>query len=256
MITPDECAKVLEWTTRVQSPQPQLGYQIPFPEETSSLHVPPPLSSNFQASFAQQMEAQTLEYYPDLHEILVPLRNLSIPPQYSSPTIEELESLTLDSKPRCDMGDCVIDNILACTMWDGLQSDLYNAQVLEAMAREHRRRAAIEWERFKMRKFDVRMMGIIEREREVQKRFEEEGSAPPPIVVRNPTPPLAMVLPGHRQTPSPTLIVVCLPTYQLLPPPGHAHNPILIDVSDYETSEESSSNYETAPESRCTTPEE
>jgi len=52
MTTPDEHAKVLEWTTRVQSPQPRLGYRIPFPEETSSLRVPPPLSSNFQASFA------------------------------------------------------------------------------------------------------------------------------------------------------------------------------------------------------------
>jgi len=256
MTTPDERAKVLEWTTRVQSPQPRLGYRIPFPEETSSLRVPPPLSSNFQASFAQQMEAQTLEYYPDPHEIAVPLRNLSIPPQFSSPTIEELELLTMDSKPRCDMGDCVIDNVLACTMWEKLQSDLYDARILEATAREHRRRANIEWERFKMRKFDVRMMGVIEREREVQKRFKEEGSAPPPIVVRNPTPPLAMILPGHRQTPSPIPIVVRLPTHQPPPPPGHAHNPILIDVSDYETSEESSSNYETAPESRCTTPEE
>ena len=139
MTIPDECAKVLEWTTRVQSSQPRLGYRIPFLEETSSLRVPPPLSSNFQASFARQMEAQTLEYHPDPHEIIVPFRNLSITPQYSSPTIEELESLTLDSGPRCDMGDCVIDDVLACTMWDGLQSDLYNAQVLEAIAREHRR---------------------------------------------------------------------------------------------------------------------
>jgi len=154
------------------------------------------------------------------------------------------------------MGDCVIDDVLACTMWDGLQSDLYNARVLEAIARKHCRRAAIEWEQFKMRKFDIRMMGIIEREREVQKRFEEEGSAPPPIVVQNPTPPLAMVLPGYQQIPSPILIVVRLPMHQPPPPPGHAQNPILIDVSDYETSEESSSNYETAPESRCTTPEE
>jgi len=107
-----------------------------------------------------------------------------------------------------------------------------------------------------MRKFDIWMMGIIEREREVQKRFEEEGSAPPPIVIRNPTPPLVTVLPRYQQTPSPIPIVVRLPTHQPPPPPGHAHNPILIDVSDYETSEESSSNYETAPESRCTTPEE
>jgi len=74
MTIPDERAKVLEWTTRVQSPRPRLGYRIPFPEETSSpSHVPLPLSSNFQASFTQQMEAQTIEYHPDPHEIIVPL---------------------------------------------------------------------------------------------------------------------------------------------------------------------------------------
>jgi len=101
------------------------------------------------------------------------------------------------------------------------------------------------------------MMGVIEREREVKKRFEEEGSLPPPIVVRNPTPPLAMVLPGYQQTPSPVPIIVCLPMYQPPPPPGHPHNPILIDTSDVASSHtSSSSDYETAPESRCTTPEE
>jgi len=103
-------------------------------------------------------------------------------------------------------------------------------------------------------------MGIIEREREVQKQFEEEGSAAPLIVVRNPTPPLAVILPGYKQTPSPVPIVIRLPTHQPPPPPGHAQNPILIDVSDYEmskgSSSSSSSDYETAPESRCTTPEE
>jgi len=261
MTTPDERARILEWNTRICSPQPRLAYRIPFPGgepvmSPSPLRVPSPLSSHFQATFAQQMEAQTDEIQPDPYDIAIPPRALSTPPQYFSPTIEELELLTLDSGPRCDMGDCVIDDMLACTMWDLLQSNLHNARILEAVARGHRQRAAIEWERFRTRKFDRRMMGIIEREREVQKRFEEEGSAPPPIVVRNLTPPLAMVLPGHRQTPSPIPIVVRLPTHQLPPPPGHAHNPILIDVSDYETSEESSSNYETAPESRSTTPEE
>jgi len=65
-----------------------------------------------------------------------------------------------------------------------------------------------------------------------------------------------MVLPGYQQTPSPIPIVVCLPTHQPPPPPGHPHNPILIDVNEDETSYTSSSDYETAPESRCTTPEE
>ena len=261
MTTPDERAKILEWTTRVRSPQLRLAYQIPFLAETlllpsSSPRVPSPLSSHFQATFAQQMEAQTIEYYPDPHEITVPPRNLSIPPQYSSPTIEELESLTLDSGPRCDMGDCIIDDAFTCTMWEKLQSDLYNARTLEAIAREHRRQAAIEWEQFRMRKFDRQMMGVIEREREAKKRFEEEGSNPPLIIVRNPTPPLAMVLPGYQQTPSPIPIVVCLPTYQPPPPPGDPRNPILIDESNHTTTDESSSDYETAPESRCTMPEE
>jgi len=227
---------------------------------SSPLRIPSPLSSHFQATFAQQMEAQTDEIQPDPYDIAIPPRALSTPPQYFSPTIEELELLTLDSGPRCDMGDCVIDDMLACTMWDLLQSNLHNARILEAVARGHRQRAAIEWERFRTRKFDRRMMGIIEREREVQKRFEEEGSAAPPIVVRNPTPPLAVMLPGYKQTPSPIPIVVRLPTHQPPPPPGHAQNPILIDVSDYKTSIESSSSsnsdYETVPESRCTTPEE
>jgi len=166
----------------------------------SPLRVPSPLSSHFQATFAQQMEAQTTEIQSDPYDIAIPPRTLSIPPQYSSPTIEELELLTLDSGPRCDMGDCVVDDMLTCTMWDLLQSNLYNAQTLETIARGHRQRAAIEWERFRTRKFDRRMMGVIEREREVKKRFEEEGSLPPPIVVRNPTPPLAMVLPRYQHT--------------------------------------------------------
>jgi len=112
----------------------------------SPLRVPSPLSSHFQATFAQQMEAQTAEIQSDPYDIAIPPRTLSNPPQYSSPTIEELELLTLDSGPRCDMGDCVVDDMLACTMWDLLQSNLYNAQTLEAIARGHRRRAAIEWE--------------------------------------------------------------------------------------------------------------
>jgi len=265
MTTPDERARILEWNTRIRSPQPRLAYRIPFPGgepimSSSPLRVPSPLSSHFQATFARQMEAQTVEIQSDPYDIAIPPRTLSNPPQYTSPTIEELEALTLDSGPRCDMGDCIVDDMLACTMWDLLQSNLHNARILEAVARGHRQRAAIEWERFRTRKFDRRMMGIIEREREAQKRFEEEGSAAPPIVVRNPTPPLAVILPGYKQTPSPIPIVARLPMHQPPPPPGHAQNPILIDVSDYKTSKasssSSSSDYETAPESRRTTPEE
>jgi len=265
MTTLDERARILEWNTRIRSPQPRLAYRIPFPGgepvmSPSPLRVPSPLSSHFQTTFAQQMEAQTVEIQSDPYDIAILPRALSIPPQYFSPTIEELESLTLDSGPRCDMGDCVTDDMLATTMWDLLQSNLHNARILETVARGHRQRAAIEWERFRTRKFDRRMMGVIEREREVKKRFEEEGSAAPPIVVRNPTPPLTMLLPGYVRTPSPVPIVVRLPTHQPPPPPGHVQNPILIDVSDYATSngssQSSSSDYETAPESKRTTPEE
>jgi len=65
------------------------------------------------------------------------------------------------------------------------------------MAREHRRQATIEWERFRTQKFNRRIMEVIEREREVRKRFEKEESvieeerSPIPLVIRNPTSPRA-----------------------------------------------------------------
>jgi len=87
------------------------------------------------------------------------------------------------------------------------------------------------------------MAEVIERERAVMKRFEEEGSAVKeerpliPLVVRNPTPRI------------PTLpIIVRLPGYKPPPLPGNSQNPIIIVESD--SGESSSSNYETAPESR------
>ena len=117
------------------------------------------------------------------------------------------------------------------------------------MAREHRRQATIEWERFKTQKFDERMAGVIEREQAVIKRFEEEGSVVEeerpliPLVVRNPTP--------HIPTPP---IIIRLPGYKPPPLPGNSHNLIIIIESN--SGESSSSNYETAPESRRSTPEE
>jgi len=141
------------------------------------------------------------------------------------------------------MGDYVMNDIYACSLWDHIQQNLYTARQLEKMAREHRQQATIGWERFKTRKFDARMAGVIERERAAMKRFEEEGSAveeerpPIPLVVRNPTP----------RIPTPP-IIVRLPGYKPPPPPGNSQNPIIIVESDSGNS--SSSNYETAPESR------
>ena len=81
------------------------------------------------------------------------------------------------------------------------------------------------------------------------KRFEEEGSVVkeerPPIllVVRNPIP----------RIPTPP-IVVHLPRYKPPPFPGNSQNPIIIVKSD--SGESLSSNYETAPKSRRSTPVE
>jgi len=149
------------------------------------------------------------------------------------------------------MANYILDEVYACTLWDHLQQNLFTAQKLKEMAREHCWQATIKWERFKMRKFNIWMVGIIEREWEVMKRFEEEGSIveeerpPPPLIIWNPTPP-------HILTPAPPP-VVWLPGYRPPPPPEDAHNQIIIVKSSSGTS---SSDYETAPKSRHMTPEE
>lgn len=94
------------------------------------------------------MEAYTPKYYPNLNEIIISQRTLSIPPKFSSPIVEKIKSLTLDSGTRHDMADCILNNILACTLWEHLQQNLYTTQSLEEMAREYCRQATIEWERF------------------------------------------------------------------------------------------------------------
>ena len=189
------------------------------------------------------MEAVETPLLPDPNEIMVTTRAFSVPPIYFPPTIEEIELLTLDSGPRHDMGDYVMDDVYTCTLWDHIQQNLYTARQLEKMAREHRRQATIEWERFKTRKFNERMAEVIERERAVVRRFEEEGSAvkeerpPIPLIVRNPTPRIL--------TPP---IIVHLPRYKPPPSSGNFQNLIIIVESD--SGESLSSNYETAPESR------
>jgi hypothetical protein len=65
---------------------------------------------------------------PDPNEIPIPIRPFQNPPIYLSPTIEEIESLTLNSGPLQDMGDYLIDDIHAITLWEHLQQNLFNAR--------------------------------------------------------------------------------------------------------------------------------
>jgi len=110
------------------------------------------------------MEAVEIPLHPDPNKIAMSARSFSVPPIYFPPTIEEIKLLTLDSRPRHDMGDYIMNDVYACSLWDHIQQNLYMARQLEMMAKEHCRQATIEWERFKMRKFDERMAGVIERE--------------------------------------------------------------------------------------------
>jgi hypothetical protein len=244
-----------QWAAQVHSPQPRHAFAAPLPA------APPPLSSHFQATFARQMEANPPDLGPDPNEIPIPIRPFQNPPIYLSPTIEEIELLTLNSGPMQDMGDYLIDDLHAITLWEHLQQNLFHARQMEGIARNLREQAAIEWERFRTKKYDMRIMGIVERERAVMKRFEEEGSGLhlPRLVVENTTPPLPMVLPGYRRTPTPP--PVAGPSNFRRPfspypveesPSGSSANPIVVE----EDSDDPPSSYETAPESREPTPEE
>ena len=128
----------LEPTSLIYAPQPWLTFHVPFPAAQPNSPLPP----------SSPVHRQEPEMFQDPNEINIPLRSISISPEYLSPTIKEIESLTLDSGPRYDMADYVIDNVYACTLWDNFQQDLYNARRLEGMAREHCWGAAIQWERF------------------------------------------------------------------------------------------------------------
>jgi len=85
--------------------------------------IPSPPSSHFHTTFTQQMEAYKTVYYPNPNKFPVPQRSLSNPPIYISPTIEEIEQLTLDSGPRHDMSDHILNDIYACTLWDHLHQE-------------------------------------------------------------------------------------------------------------------------------------
>ena len=246
---------ISQWAAQVHSPQPRHAFVAPSPA------VLPPPSSHFQATFARQMEANPPNLGPDPNEIPIPIQPLQNPPIYLSPTIEEIEHLTLDSGPLQDMGDYLTDDLHAITLWEHLQQNLFHARQMEGIARNLREQAAIEWERFRTKKYDMRIMGIVERERAVSRRFEEEGSGwnLPRLVVERTSPPLQMVLPGYRRTPTPPPVAGPSNFRRPFSPypveessPGTSSNPITIE----EDSDEPPSSYETAPESREPTPEE
>lgn len=131
--------KLPEPSSFIHAPQPWLAFHVPFlAAQPESILLPP----------STPPHQRDPEMYQDPNEIVIPCRSISTYPAYLSPTIKEIESLTLDSGPRHDMADHVIDNVYACTLWDNLQQDLYNARKLERIAREHRQRAALQWERF------------------------------------------------------------------------------------------------------------
>jgi len=84
------------------------------------------------------MEAIEIPLLPDPNEITMTARSFSVPPIYFPPTIEEIELLTLDSGPRHDMGNYIMNNVYTCSLWDHIQQNLYTARQLKTMAREHR----------------------------------------------------------------------------------------------------------------------
>ena len=83
------------------------------------------------------MESQEIIYHPNLNKFSIPQRSLLNPAVYLSLTIEEIEQLTLNSGPRYDMANYILDEVYACTLWDHLQQNLFTAQKLKEMAREH-----------------------------------------------------------------------------------------------------------------------
>jgi hypothetical protein len=129
--------------------------------------------------------------------------------QHLAPSIEEIERYTLESGPEQDMADCLRDDPLATEMWERLQSDLTTARDLEGLVRNYRRSTATQWERFKNQRFNRRIAHVVERER--RRWNENEGSIEPnspiPLVIRNLTPPIAMILPGAISRPENPIVV-------------------------------------------------
>ena len=188
-------------------------YHVPFPARTPNnliMNEPPSSSSSIISSTSS--------------------------PLFVTPTISEIELLTLENRSEQDMADYLRNDTLALESWERLQTDLQTARELEALARERRRSVAAQWERFKYRRFDRKIQRGIERER---RRWIETNTetrrpeSPFPLVVRNFTPPpLNATLPGYRQT---------TPLSETDPnvtsePGNNARHPIVINDDD--TSEE------------------
>jgi len=85
-------------------------------------------------------------------------------PLFVTPTISEIELLTLENQSEQDMADYLQNDTLALESWERLQADLQTARKLEALARERRQSVASQWERFKYRRFDRKIQKGIERE--------------------------------------------------------------------------------------------
>ena len=156
-------------------------YHVPFPARTPNnlaMNEPPSSSSSIISSTSS--------------------------PLFVTPTISEIELLTMDNRSEQDMADYLRNDTLALESWERLQADLQTARELEALARERRRSVAAQWERFKYRRFDRKIQKGIERERRRWIETNTETRRPEssfPLVVRNLTPsPLNATLPGYRQT--------------------------------------------------------
>jgi len=57
-------------------------------------------------------------------------------PLFVTPTISEIELLTLENRSEQDMADYLRNDTLALKSWERLQADLQMARELEALARE------------------------------------------------------------------------------------------------------------------------
>jgi len=166
------------YQTAPEQPLRWVAYHIPFPAR--------PAESSLETNLSES-----------------PIMSSSSSITPTSPTISEIEQLTLDSQPEQDMADCLRNDTLAIESWERLQTDLQIARNLEAMAREQRRSVGLQWQRFKYRRFDKKIQRVVDRERIRQAPLNEEArqsQSPLPLVVRNLTPPLNATLPGHCLT--------------------------------------------------------
>ena len=111
-----------------QMPPPRVIYHIPFP----AMPCRP-----------------TLEPSP-----ISPPGSPSVSPAHISPTVDEIELYTLESRVQHDMADCLQDEPLAVKSWERLQFEMRAARDLEDLVREYRRLIRAQWERFRTQRYD------------------------------------------------------------------------------------------------------